>query len=98
MGKTPDDLPLDDHPLVRPAPVDDRDTDWYKFAAEIEALIDGGQYDWALDTLQGIRQSVLDFKVVTVGQRQAIANIEAARGRADGWRRRRYEGFGGRQR
>ena len=93
MGKSPDDLNLSDEPLRRLEPVDVRDTDWYQFSQEIDALLGSGEYDWAASTLDGIRESVELYKVVTPGQRRAVANVSAARGRADGWRRR-YEGHG----
>jgi hypothetical protein len=92
VGKSPDDLPLDDTPLRRLEPVDVRDTEWYQFLQELDGVIESGDYDWAGETLNGIRTSVDQFKSVTPGQRQAVANIQAARGRSDGWRRR-YEGF-----
>lgn len=93
-GRRPEDLPLDDAPLVSPAPQDVRDTAWYQFLCELDEVIACGWYDWALDTLLGIRESVEKFKVVTPGQRRAVENIQAARKRSDGVRRRRYEGFG----
>jgi len=93
MGKRPEDLPLSDEPLRRTEPVDVRDTEWYQFSTEILELVSSGQYDWAADTLEGIRESVEQYHTVTPGQRKAIDNIRAARGRADGSRRRRYEGW-----
>lgn len=93
MGKSPDDLPLDDAPLRRAQPVDVRETEWYQFQQEIDELLEGGTVDWASNTLKGIAQSVEQFQRVTPGQRQAVRNIGAARGRSDGWRRR-YEGHG----
>ena len=95
MGKSPDDLNLSDAPLVRAQPVDVRETEWYQFQQEIDELLESGTADWARDTLKGIAHSVEQFQRVTPGQRQAVRNIGAARGRADGWRRR-YDGFGGR--
>jgi hypothetical protein len=71
----------------------DRDSSWYQFSAEIVELLESGDFDWAQDTLEGIRASVEDDKTVTPGQRQAIENIRAARQRQDGRRSRRYEGF-----
>ena len=95
MGKSPDDLNLSDEPLRRLEPVDPRDTEWYQFVQQIEELLEGGQFEWAASTLKGIAESVERYKIVTPGQRSAVANVSAARGRADGWRRR-YEGHGGR--
>lgn len=91
MGKSIDDLPLD------PAPRDDRDSDWYRFLITIDDLLATGKYDWAEASLSGIRETVERYHRVTDGQRKAVANIEASRERADGWRRR-GEGFGGRWR
>lgn len=93
MGKRPEDLPLDDTPLVRTQPTDVREAEWYQFCQRLDELIESGHYSWASDTLTGIRDSVERYKVVTPGQRSAVDNVEAARGRSDGWRRR-YEGFG----
>lgn len=91
MGKSLEDLHLDDRPLPRPA--DDRHSPWYQFCEQIDELLASGDYDWAQDTLEGIRASVEDYKTVTPGQRRAIENIRAARQRQDGRRGRRYEGF-----
>ena len=94
MGKSLDDLPLDDQPLHPAQPVDVRGTVWYQFVQEIADLLEGGELDWAANTLTGIQQSVEQYQTVTEGQRRAVRNIAAARrGRADGWRKRRYEGF-----
>lgn len=94
MGKSLDDLHLSDAPLARLAPVDVRDTDWYRFCVEIDDLILSDDYVWALDTLEGIRASVEKFRTVTPGQRRAIENIRAARRRSGGHGgSRRYEGF-----
>ena len=92
MGKRPEDLPLDDQPLRRTEPVDVRDTEWYQFAQTIHELLGSGEFDWASDTLGGIAASVEQYHTVTPGQRRAVENVQAARGRSDGWRRR-YEGW-----
>ena len=97
-GKRADDLPLSDEPLRRAEPVDARDSDWYRFLQEIDELIASGDYAWAEDTLTGIRGTVEHYQRVTEGQRKAVANMQASRDRADGWRRRRGEGFRGRWR
>lgn len=94
MGKRPEDLNLSDEPLVHPLDdIDVRDTDWYQFSQEIDALLGSGDFEWASSTLEGIRESVERYKTVTPGQRSAVANVATARQRADGWRRR-YEGHG----
>lgn len=94
MGKTLDQLNLNDDPLVRPATPNDRQSDWYQFAREIDDLLEGGTVDWAQDTLSGIKASVESRKLVTAGQRQAVANI-SRKGKVErGDRRgRRYEGY-----
>ena len=47
------------------------------FLDEIDALLDGGAHDWAGPTLRGIYDTVFRADVVTLGQRQAVANIAA---------------------
>jgi len=97
MGKTADQLNLDDSLLPpTPRPVDLRDTDWYRFRAEIEELLASGQYEWAADTLSSIAESVEKYRTVTEGQRRAVGNIAQARkGEKYGGvgYRRRYEGW-----
>jgi len=93
MGKSLDDLPLDDQPLHRPMPVDAQHSEWYQFCQKIIEMLAGGEFDWASGTLEGIHQSVEQYQSVTEGQRRAVRNIAAARKRSDGWRKRRYEGF-----
>jgi hypothetical protein len=89
MGKTPDQLNLNDG-SIRPAKaIDPRDTDWYKFGVEIDDLLATGDYTWAEDTLRDIQTTVTQRQCVTVGQRQAVDNIEKARRRNS----RRHEGF-----
>ncbi len=96
MGKAAEDLPLD--PLSHTNPVrqddsqDPRREAWYQFSTEVLALIASDQYTWAEDTLKGIQETVERTHHVTPGQRKAVENIQAARGRQDGFRRR-YEGF-----
>lgn len=98
MGKSLDELNLNDQPIRIPATKDPRDTDWYRFAREIDDLLATGQYTWAESTLQDIQTTVEQRQAVTVGQRQAVENIERARSSRSDRRggSRRYEGFGGR--
>lgn len=91
MGKTIDQLKLNDQPL---SPDDVRDAAWYQFAIEIDDLLATGKYGWAEKTLGDIQQTVTETHQVTQGQRQAVANIEAGIYRSRG---RRYEGFGRRR-
>ena len=93
MGKRPEDLPLSDEPLKRTEPLDPRATEWYQFSTEILEMLASDQYEWAADTLMGIRESVEKYQTVTPGQRRAVENVAAARKRSDGFRRRRYEGW-----
>lgn len=93
--KSIDDLNLDPDSHAEPDP---RGQPWYQFATAIDELIEGGQFTWAEDSLRGIKATVEQTKQVTPGQRRAVENIEAAKGRADGWRRRSGEGFRGRWR
>lgn len=95
MGKRLDDLQLTDQPITPPAPQDPRDTEWYRFAREIDDLLATGHYTWAFDTLSDIQTTVEQRQCVTEGQRHAVANIEASRGRGGS---RRYEGYQGRRR
>jgi hypothetical protein len=111
VGKRIEDLrKLDlDHPIERQVEAldakrardeqdggDERDQPWYQFVGEIDDLLASGDYDWAFDTLHGIRETVEHSRRVSEGQRRAVANVEAARGLAG--RRRRYEGYRGRWR
>lgn len=69
---------------------DPRDTEWYRFAEEIESLLSTGDYTWAEDTLTDIKATVERLERVSDGQRQAVEHIERARtNRAS----RRHEGF-----
>jgi hypothetical protein len=95
MGKRLEDLPVSDTPLA--APEDTRDAEWFRFVEEVGDLRDSGEVDWADETLEGISETVTRTRVVTAGQRQAVANIAARRrsARGPGTRggSRRYEGW-----
>lgn len=97
MGKSANDLPLDPmshrHPnRDREEAADIRHTQWYQLVSEIDDMLNSEDYTWATDTLEGIKKTVESRRDVTEGQRKAIANIQGARARRDGWTRRRYEG------
>lgn len=73
-----------------------------KFIQVIDDRTNEAEYYWALDTLLGIRDSIVKYKRVTPGQREAVSRIDAAVERkrdqqAISERRRygsrRYEGF-----
>jgi hypothetical protein len=93
MGKRIEDLKLDDRPIEEPDP---RGTAWYRFVQDIDDLLATGHYTWAEDTLHDIQVTVEKTQRVSEGQRKAVDNIEAARSRDDGYKRR-YEGFRGRR-
>jgi hypothetical protein len=95
MGKKLDDLQLTDQPIASPAPTDPRDTEWYRFARDIDDLLATGHYSWAYNTLTDIQATVEARQYVSEGQRRAVANIEASTGR---YGSRRYEGYPGRRR
>jgi hypothetical protein len=95
MGKKLDDLHLTDQPIASSAPIDPRDTEWYRFARDIDDLLATGHYSWALETLTKIQETVEERQCVTEGQRRAVTNIEASTGR---YGSRRYEGYPGRRR
>jgi hypothetical protein len=63
---------------------------------EIDDLLATGRYDWAADTLAGIRETVEKTRRVSEGQKRAVANIET-RGESQRGGSRRYEGFEGRR-
>lgn len=90
MGKTIDQLHLSDEPLRQP-PEDARDTEWYRFLQRVEELIATGRANWALETLEGIQETVEARKVVTEGQRRAVDHIETKA--YESRRSRRYEGY-----
>lgn len=90
MGKTVDQLKLNDQPLPQ---IDPRDQPWYKLSTRIGELLNEGSYDWAAQTLEDIQATVERTQCVTPGQQLAVDNIEAAGHRqADRRRSRRYEG------
>lgn len=49
------------------------------FIERIDDLLESGDYDWAADTLSGIRETVERIGQVTAPQERAVDNIEAAR-------------------
>lgn len=61
-------------PARRPIPVTDP-TDWEALVDEIDEMLDSGAFDWARDTLEGIRTTVSDREHVTDRQAEAVRNI-----------------------
>ena len=55
--------------------------DWESFAEEIDEMLESGDYDWAAETLEGIRDTVTQREHCTERQREAVENISKARGR-----------------
>lgn len=69
------------------------------FLGLLNELLGGGHYDWARETLEGIRTTVHTTGRVTEGQRQAVARIAAARRQArDDDRQMSFERTGGSRR
>jgi hypothetical protein len=56
----------------------DMDPDPEAFVKRIDDLLDGGDADWAEDTLTGIRETVTRTGQVTPRQEAAIDNIDDA--------------------
>jgi hypothetical protein len=90
----------------RDEPEDVRNAPWFQFIAQIDELLDSGEYDWADYTLRGIKSTVDRTHTVTEGQQRAVANIQAGTivrnkyrprtaGSFDGFNRRRYAGHRG---
>jgi hypothetical protein len=50
-----------------------------EFIKRIDELLESGDYDWAEDTLSGIRETVERTGRVTENQERAVSNIEGAR-------------------
>ena len=93
-GKSLNDLNFNTTPL--PTESDPRDSDWYQFSQEIEDLLATGKATFAEDTLRGIQETVEAHHRVTIGQKQAVRNVEIAIERSRDRPRsgsRRYEGF-----
>lgn len=57
--------------------------DYEEFTHELDELIESGEADWALVTLEGIRETVADMEHVTDAQRRAVKNIADATHRHD---------------
>lgn len=61
------------------APASAGDSSAAEFIKRIDDLLESGDYDWAADTLSGIRENVERIGQVTAPQERAVDNIEAAR-------------------
>ena len=51
---------------------------WEDLSVQIDEMLDDGRYDWAEDTLTGIKDWIDTQEHCTDGQRDAINNIERA--------------------
>jgi len=52
--------------------------DWKDFIEEIDDMLGSDEYDWASDTLSGIRDTVENMEHCTDNQKQAVENIANA--------------------
>lgn len=55
------------------------EANWKGFADEIDDLLEDKRYEWAAETLSGIRETVEKLGRVTDRQRDAVDNIRDAR-------------------
>lgn len=53
--------------------------DWESLIEQIDEMIDSGDFDWAMDTLEGIRGTVSEREHATERQAEAIENIAEKR-------------------
>lgn len=70
-------------PIAAPESV----TDAGAFLVRLEDLQGDGDYSWALDTIEGIYETVTEQGRVTTGQLRAINNIVASVKDRSQWRR-----------
>lgn len=52
--------------------------DWEEFIEELDELLEDKDYEWAEDTISGIKSTVSAWKHKTEGQETAIENIKDA--------------------
>ena len=89
MGKTLDDLGLDDTPLPDPSRQAHKQyQDVRLFLEDIQDLLATGTVNWATETLEGIACTVEQTARVTEGQRKALEKIRDAAERPRYQRRR----------
>ena len=96
MAKRLSDLNLGTGVTPAAASLQQADRDVEKFLVHLEELVDDPSLQWARDTIEGITETIEKTRIVTSGQRDAIANIRKHQG--DDTRRRpsrRYEGWRG---
>lgn len=53
--------------------------DWEYVLDQIDAMLDCGEFAWAVETLEGISEVILERKFVSTNQRNAIDNIRDSR-------------------
>jgi hypothetical protein len=56
-----------------------KDCKWEDLLNDIESMLDGEEFEWAVDTLEGIQEWVSENEHCTEAQRRAVSNIKAAR-------------------
>lgn len=53
--------------------------DWEDLVERIDGMLETGDFDWASETLEGIRSTVADREHRTERQAEAVDNIERKR-------------------
>lgn len=53
--------------------------EWEDLIDRIDGMVDSGDFDWAMDTLDGIRSTVAEREHCTDRQAEAVENIESKR-------------------
>jgi len=54
------------------------DSPWEALLEEVDEMLDDNTYEWAAETLEGIREWVSTHEHCTPKQEQAIANIRSS--------------------
>ena len=58
----------------------DDDSEWLDYLNKCDEMLLDEEYEWAEDTIQGIRDWIQDHEFITDNQKEAINNIESAGG------------------
>jgi hypothetical protein len=53
---------------------------WEEFSESITEMMESGDFDWAKDTLEGIRSNIQKRRCVSDAQRRAVGNIARSKG------------------
>ena len=59
--------------------------EWESLLARLSEMVEDDDYDWAIDTLEGIQNTVTVNECCTDRQREAVENIEDAVARRRDW-------------